>query len=60
MLATVPEEKQARYTSPAVTSAALFRRAILRKRYTADGGRASIGSSARNRRTSAANALAVS
>ena len=47
-------------TTVAMKTAALFRRANLRKRYAAEGGPASTGSSCRWRSMSAAKPLAVS
>src|SRR5262249_33595779 len=47
-------------TTVAIANATLFRRANLRKRYAADGGPASPGSSSRYRLRSAARPLAVS
>ena len=55
-----PEQERRGHDERRRQQATLFRRASLPKRYQADGGRASIGSSARKRRTSAAKALAVS
>ena len=56
----LPSSTRKNKMSPATESAVLFRRANFLKRYAADGGHASTGSSFRYRWTSAAKPLAVS